>query len=632
MPEIFQEFRRHFLSRKKIRRFFKVRAMRWWLKHPWRIKTHVLILITAVLLITVSLWGYLFYRSEVYKISERFLRLQVFAPPTVFSLPVTENMSAESAEKQKTAEALTSRFHLETRSPAGNPISDAKIELLLKHPDGTPFFSHSEKTDIQGCLDLRLPNSVKLPPQVSFQITAVHGKKEDSCVGSFEVMPRPFTFFEPLPPEPLTEIFSRKDESSQRALLAKLGPPPDDWSRDVFSVPFLMRPMKKESSPFPRMEIPQENVVSRAGTPQKIILHGEKPGVPMIVGVWCRDFLVGFRPKVVSGATREVEIPIPETFTGLLMVTLHVYGKTPPEMADSAFIFRTADKIPDGISVNEELKDVFHQMSEKEALRKNLRGNRVEFMSPELASPPDYAELGENVAKTLNTEASEENSAAAEHHRRLHAVSRILLTAMDWDLRKWDSEEEIPAAETFPSETLRDLESAITQVLAGGENEPAGHLEDRKTLVRNALAVQTEVMRENLRINFPAGMRKVPRQVWREFPELSHAPLVYDGMETLEERYREDLRHFQDRVFRGLGGIVGLILCLAGGLILLVAMMSILNIPTGWNVWGTTLLVVGGAMILALLIFSKSDLRSDTRNVIFHRWMTELPAAEDNRL
>ncbi len=647
MPDMFREFRRLLFSRRKSRGLLKMRTLRWWLKYAWGIKTGVLILVTAVILLAVTLGGYLFYRGEVNKISDRFMRLQVFGAGEILALEGGLHTSVEPEAARKIMEPFQGRFHVETRSPAGNALGGAEILLQFMHPDGTVFYGYTEKTNARGLLNLPLPYDEKFPPRVRFRVTATHGKKTEFCEGVLRVRSRDFLHshgYHELPWEEVHRVFLERDDDAVREYEARFGPISADVpaanenASRVEPVSFLLNHERPVADSGVMVEILPEMMLATAGEPLKMKLSAEKNGVPVVVGVWSLDFLAGFRPCVLETRPREMEIPVPQEFQGILALTVHDYQKSPPELVGFQLFYRHPRgvlSISRGLdltktpfaSVDEMLDAVYAGVQEKETQRKEGRGARVEFMPPELTAEGESAEntpgMENEPAAGEVPEAAKDDAAheAQRDARRVHAISRILLAAADWKAGCWPVEN--PQETAFPPETFQKLESVMTEIITGTPAEAEAKTWEisgvRERLARAALNLQAEIYRQNARRTQPDADTQVRH--WAQYPPLAHAPLVYDGMIPLQAAYRQDLQDFQQRVVRGMGGVACIILGLALALLMLVVMMSTLKIPVGRNTWLATLAVLVCAVLLAWGIFARSDLDADTRNVIFQTWM-----------
>ncbi|MDO4551429.1 MAG: hypothetical protein Q4C96_09300 [Planctomycetia bacterium] len=594
---------------------------RGWPYHTWHIKIHTMIFVTAIILMMFSCWGYFFYNSEINKLSDRFMRLQVIGPRMLLSLQDEIPNSGVETESRKRREPFKCRFHVETRSPAGNALPETKIEFLLKNPDGTPFFSLHEKTDAHGCLNLELPNFEKLPPYVFFQVIATHGKKEESCEGRLEVVSREISFFNNSAEEvSIMEIFEKdvchSELSSSYPENTAVG-----FLSEIHGISplFFMEEVKISHVGSVKMEIPSEKIILPAGEPLSVYLHAEKPGVPVILCLWCRDFLVGYRPKITGKVSRKVEIPIPNNFSGLMAVTLYDYQETSPKMLQQAFIVRMPEDTEKGKEnrktlaekaeiVNHDLENIIKKINGKKSQFKKIRGGTLEYMSQDLPIMDNRIKNFPLIKEEISEEKKLQEQISSPY---LYAISELFGATLDGrDTEISCSENEI-IFETFPPKSLRMLEAVIMQILLLPEGEER---ETRKLLIRNVLKFQEEIYRKEL-------MRRNTGISQAESSLLRHAPVVYDGMLSLESLYRQELRNFQKRIHHGLGNVICLIFCLICGLVILVVMLTVLKIPTGRNVWMATLAVTCGAFLMAVMIFSKSDFKSDARNVIFHTWL-----------
>ena len=62
-------------------------SLHWWVKRSWKTKLQLLIGLTAILLLALSLAAWYVFQKEQSKISNNFLRLQLFGPQEIFLQP-----------------------------------------------------------------------------------------------------------------------------------------------------------------------------------------------------------------------------------------------------------------------------------------------------------------------------------------------------------------------------------------------------------------------------------------------------------------------------------------------------------------------------------------------------------------
>ncbi|MDO5114198.1 MAG: hypothetical protein Q4E67_07455, partial [Planctomycetia bacterium] len=443
----------------------------------WSVKTHVLIGVTATILLILSLAGAIFYQCQVSRLAHQFLRLQVLGSRNI----VVEKETASTVG----IPSPPCFYHIETRSPYGEAIGQVQMEVALHKPAAkNSFWKHREKTDHHGLLEVDLPQNDELPPRVELKITAVRGSNEDQFTAFLRVEKADsqewIPYLEPLPeippdasllPDVGNVMMAKYDQG-----IAKLGNQP--------SIPIMQ--LKKR-------------VLREEGTVAMRFFPSE-PKKPILVGIWKGNVLAACRPVVTGKSVRNVSLEIPQGWAGLMEVVLFDYGITPPRILQQELIYRVpSQKIPEEERLlakhcwNREVAKIT-----SEEFRQSQRG--VEFFAPE----------------TL----LEKEVYLPEHTmtQRLLVGEFLLHGAMV---------PRYPEDENWPSREMRPLESVLTHgfsVMIEGE-EPTAWEE----LAEKALKIQSLFLQGN------GDFEKKQRLATR------HAPIVYDGLQKLERQYHHEL-------------------------------------------------------------------------------------------
>ncbi|MDO4573707.1 MAG: hypothetical protein Q4D98_00670 [Planctomycetia bacterium] len=284
------------------------RSVQWWAEHAWSVKTHLLIVVTALILLGISLGGSVFYQRQLSKLSNQFLRLQAFGPQCLFSCDPHDTRQ----------NPFPCFFHIETRSPYGTAIPSCQLELSLRDKNDVPIWRHREKTDANGSLEVDIPPIPNLPERLKLEIDAERGKNTDTWTAYLRAQS-----WKPAPPP-----------VSLDAIPVEVRPLPDEQS-----LPVPVRALDKAS-----IYLLERAAV--AGTPASVRLYSRTPRKPVLLAVWKNDVLVACRPAITGKSVRNIPIRIPENCTGILEIGLLDYGVSPPELLQRELIFRyTSEEI-----------------------------------------------------------------------------------------------------------------------------------------------------------------------------------------------------------------------------------------------------------------------------------------------
>ncbi|MDO4585394.1 MAG: hypothetical protein Q4D62_15000 [Planctomycetia bacterium] len=537
------------------------RSVQWWVEHAWSVKTHVLIGVTATILLILSLAGAIFYQCQVSRLANQFLRLQVLGPRNIF---VETNVVSG-------AEILSPPcfYHIETRSPYGEAIGQVQMEVALHRPSGkTSFWKHREKTDHHGLLEVDLPQNDELPQQVELKMTAVRGANEDQFRAFLRVKKVDSGEWKPCR-EPLPEILP-----------------------DALPLPEVGNVMMERYGQQMAKSGHTTLLLSPSMQLKKRILRGEEtaaiqvfshvPKKPVLVGIWKGNVLITSRPVVTGKSVRNVSLPIPSGWEGLMEVVLFDYSISPPRILQQELIYQVPRE-----EISQEERLSIEAYWNREVERITSEAFRQSQCGMEYFAPETLLEKGEEQVENKMAE-------------QLRVWEFLLHGAIV---------PRYPEDENWPSREMRGLESVLTQGFLGmvsDEEQTAWEEVAEKALKIQSIFGQGDG-------NFEKKQRLVER----------HAPIVYDGLQKLERQYHHELAHYRNHVRHGLRGLVCIILCIALCLQLLVMMMAILRIPTGWRVWLATWSVLAVACTFSLIIAAYSDFGKDAQSTIFHSYLGE---------
>ncbi|MCR5165034.1 MAG: hypothetical protein K6C40_13530 [Thermoguttaceae bacterium] len=293
--------------RRATRRFV---SLRWWVKRSWKTKVQLLIGLTALLLLALSIAAWHVFRVEYSKISNNFLRLQLFGPQEIFFQPPG---SPKDGPKSNFCP-----YYLEVRRPYGGALANVRVEASFQTLDDAPFWFLSDGTNREGRFQLDVPD-MQMPERVKLKIHAEHGRKSAD-----------FTAY--LKARNLQEVESRTENLSES--------------------PFLFEDRPLNSVLVPQLEFAPENPISlviphRVFENQELsfsVLTSEEQFHPVFVGIWQNGKLLTCRPILARKKWRNAAISLPEDVFGMCSVLLIDSAVSPPRVVQHELIYRLPPK------------------------------------------------------------------------------------------------------------------------------------------------------------------------------------------------------------------------------------------------------------------------------------------------
>ena len=130
---------------------------------------HWIVGVGSVLLLLVSVWGYVYHHGQLSEIAAGQLRLVVTGP-----------------SRLQTGAANT--YSVVTMDVKGVPVQ-SHVEIALYSGNDRQLFRQKEETDPQGRVLLTIPSDISLPTGVRLEIGATHEHKEERIAATMSVEP-----------------------------------------------------------------------------------------------------------------------------------------------------------------------------------------------------------------------------------------------------------------------------------------------------------------------------------------------------------------------------------------------------------------------------------------------------------
>ena len=151
-PADFPSPSRPILRRRAARRRLATRRRK--MANPWGRALSWAASLSMIVLLAVSVGGYLYHRDQLAGIAEEHMRLIVTGPGQIRA-------------------GGLNRYTVSTTSVTGRPIP-VRVNLSVYDSDGKLIYEHTEKTDARGRLLVTLPEDLRLPKGAWIEALAVH--------------------------------------------------------------------------------------------------------------------------------------------------------------------------------------------------------------------------------------------------------------------------------------------------------------------------------------------------------------------------------------------------------------------------------------------------------------------------
>lgn len=294
------------------------------------------------------------------------------------------------------------------------------------------------------------------------------------------------------------------------------------------------------------------------GSPLEFHVRASEAGLPLVAQAWCRGLPVGQKVFVTGEAetAKPVAIPLDDEAHGVIRLTVYDYRTTPPETVAERLVFRRSARrlrleIEEPSAVPSPAEEIELSVSATDEAGQPLSA----VLGADLVDQAPLALAGENAATLpghmlLATEI--DNPQELDDPDRYLAESREAAVALDLLLGT-------QGRRRFPQESLPGLDQAR------GDDGPL-----------NRLAA--------------LGAR-------------AHPPAMFDNLMELQQQYKENLAKYRAQRNWASNTLTALSFLGGVGLLILVAMLSLLNVAGGPRHWGTAVavaticLLVGGILM-----------------------------------
>lgn len=547
-------------------------SLKWWTERSWKFRVQFIIGLAALSLLFLSLVAWFTYESELAKISNRFLRLQIFGPQVIFYSPTSVKFPDNSGDIPE-KEINFCQFHIETRMPYGRALPNTRIKATFLTPEGTPFWILSDETGADGTFRLPIPD-MPMPERVVLQIHA----EDDSRIADFTA----FLRTESLVPQSVSEV---TPETHSDFVF-------DDKPLESVMVQMTNSP---RNTPFPPRLASITLAERILSTPcvQMSISSESRTRHPLFLGIWHENHLLTCRPLVAGEQTRKVSLTLPETISGPLSVLLIDASISPPRVLQHELVYRLPTFAP--TKATEQLHFLQEFASRMNTPQFRAEKQQLAYLPQELENPTHEDRFSLNPADMRLTPS------------QISVASRLIGCALFTKIaptHRYQFPElselnrvfnRLNHAVQFPRQHANSESETETQA----ETE----MEILKSLLRQALYLESCILNQSITTSvaqdtYQAGL-----------------PIVYDGLWALEKTYQSEIQNFRTNTKKQLGSISCMILCCALCLIFIMILMAILGLPTDWRIWILTFGVAFIAFLLAWLIANQSDIDRNHANI-----------------
>jgi hypothetical protein len=294
--------------------------------------------------------------------------------------------------------------------------------------------------------------------------------------------------------------------------------------------------------------------VLEAGRPLEFNVRATAAGLPLVAVAFCRGVQVGQATLVTSAGANTVSIPLGDEVAGVLRLDVYDYRANPPRLLARRLVFRRPSR------------ELHVQISPA---------------SPSLR-PGDRAELSIQVRD--------------EQGKPLPAALSIAVVDEAQRLSAYPKTSEVSKT----SEVFEPGSAAAQLLLFDGPRGPHATGDADFCLSNDPKAA--------VALDLLLGTWPRPPGVTQDhFDALP--PLVLDNLGLLEQRYLESLASYQAGRTRVLNMLTALSFFGGIGLVVFVAMLSLLNIPCGLRLWVPSLGVAAACVVIGAILMDPSRLK-----------------------
>lgn len=597
-------------------------SLRWWISRSWRFRVQFLVGLAGFLLLGISLVVCVLYEHEYAKITENFMRLQIFGPQKIYCPSSLASSKSTANSALETVEAMNfCPFHVETRHPYGSALPGVRIETEYQTPDGTPFWFHSDITGKNGTFQIPYPD-MPTPELVRLVVHAEDGRKSVDFATFLKVgratpsVSRPET--------------ATRNESYYATRL-------EDVTLNSLETVSDFSPIGNFRSPAPVVMTfcdPGERLLSERWL-NLLISSAEKEYRPVFLGIWQGDLLLSCRPFIAGKKARKVTLSFPDAVSGLLSLLLIDYSVSPPKVLQHELVYFPLEADENKALEQERFLEQLASFMAEPKYRAEKQ--RLEFLPTELDNPIFSDSSPGSTVASVEKDASESDARAGKL-KFFEGASTSEITSntrFRMETRLLNAADHLLASVLAPSVSLDDrfhlkelqdfrdvcakLDCARTSLrgekMDDGENSvdldaPGGRADEVPQLLQKALKLQSHVLNRTL----------VQPEARAKYAE--DLPIVFDSLAELEHGCSEATQ-FKARTRALTSRFSCLALCSVLCLVWMMFMASILGLPTDRRTWFLTLGVVLFALALSCFISSQSNTVNSRESIRYETWSIE---------
>lgn len=320
--------------------------------------------------------------------------------------------------------------------------------------------------------------------------------------------------------------------------------------------------------------------VLEPGAPLEFNLRASTAGVPLVAVVWCRGIQVGEQMLISAVGANSVAIPLNEEAAGTLRLAVYEYRSNPPKRIAERLVYRRPTRRLDVQAVAAE-KSVRPGEAGEIAIRvADEQGKpRPTALSIAVASPTKCPEAAAGPVST---------------------TSQFLL------LGELDRPETIDNPGSYLARS--DGTARALDLLLG-------------THVRRARTVAEGV----------SGGQAARADATEAACPGCDPPMMSDNLSGLLERFQDSLTSYRENRTRVLNTLTTLSFFGGIGLVVFVAMLSLLNIPCGLRLWGPSLVVAAACVVIGAVLMDPERLKPSREETVPFASLDAPPVRESLR-
>lgn len=335
--------------------------------------------------------------------------------------------------------------------------------------------------------------------------------------------------------------------------------------------------------------------------PLEFNVRASAAGLPLVAAAFCRGSQVGQQTVVTSVGANPVSIPLPEGLAGTICLRLHEYRSNPPKLLAERLVYRRPGKrLEVQASVERALSrptgnlDVPIRVVDEQGQPVAARLSVAAWLFPSSdrvsGKPKQGNEPGEAHAKHAAGELAKSGSVG-------------LLETGWWPLAAecliWNELNLAGADETLGDPLAGRRLGNMPQVLSRHSADEGG----------------LQALDLFLGVLGPASSR--PGQHAKEPVAATAAadqadcppPMMFDNLQDLLERYQASLIAYRVNRTRVLNALTTMSFFGGVGLVMFVAMLSLLNIPCGLRLWGPAIAVATACVLIGTVLSNPERLK-----------------------